>query len=376
MSGKRRAGVRARALGTTTSIVAAVAAVAVIVAVVGAIVDVRTAAAGFVAAYVAVTSVVLGTLAMIMIAHITTATWFGALRRRAELVVGAMPALALLGVVLVAAVILLDRPTDAGANPSRQLYLAPWFVAARTVVYWITWLLIAWSLRRADRLEAQGDVVAAVRRFRRTSCAGLVVLGLTMTFASFDWMMSLSGDWPSTIYGVYWFGGGMIAALSLLALLATRRDDDRAFPLVGEEQRKALGKLMLTFVMFWVYIGFAQYIVIWSADLPSEVTWYVARTKGPWGFVALLILLAGGAVPFLALLQSSVRRSGAWLAGLGALLLFIHYIDSYWLVLPAVVPFHWWTLIVSAACLVIVAAPAIVFAWSRRSTPEFAPINR
>src|SRR5262249_14353672 len=159
------------------------------------------------------------------------------------------------------------------------------FVVARAVVYWVTWLVTARALRA---LGPRSRVVASV---------GLVALALTMTFASFDWIMSLSPRWYSTIYGVYWFAGGMVGALSLLALVARRasRNVDEGIP---RDRWHSLGKLLCTFVLFWAYIGFSQYIVIWSGNLPVEVTWYSSRTHGGWGSVALAIVFGAGAVPF------------------------------------------------------------------------------
>jgi hypothetical protein len=187
-----------------------------------------------------------------------------------------------------------------------------------------------------------------------------------MTFASFDWMMSLTPEWYSTVYGVYWFGGGMVGALALLAMLARRP----AFVATVDELH-ALGKLLLTFVMFWVYAAFAQYIVIWSGDIPREVTWYVVRNRGGWGGLALVLLLGSVALPFLLLLLLRVKRSGVLLGALGALLLAFHYVDTYWLVMPGLVPVTWWTVPVSLAALasvaVVVVAASVMTAPARRA---------
>jgi hypothetical protein len=329
---------------------------------------IRTLAATFVTTYVAALSVVLGALALILIAHLTTATWFGVFRRRAELIVASLPAFAVLAVVLIPSEIVLRVPLSEGASASQRSYEnAPFFIA-RTVVYWICWLLIAGGLRRAARAEEGGDRVLAARRFRVVSCAGLVALGVTMTFASFDWMMSLTSDWQSTIYGIEWFSGGMVGALSLIAVLAARRSDVIAFAVVPTKQQQALAKLLLTFVMFWIYIGFSQYIVMWSADVPREITWYVPRTHGAWGAVALALLVFGGVLPFCVLLLPSVRRSRTWIAMLGAVLLVAHFVDTCWMVMPALVPFTVWTGFASIAILiaVIVIAMAVAATYASR----------
>ncbi|MGH7623343.1 MAG: hypothetical protein ACREMU_13450, partial [Gemmatimonadaceae bacterium] len=292
----------------------------------------------------------------VMIAHLTTATWFGVLRGRAAAVLGALPALAGLGLFVLLALPALFPWTHAPATAHQYLNI-PFFIA-RYVVYWAAWIGIAELLRRTAAIEARGDVVRAALGYRRISSAGLVVLALTMTFAAFDWMMSLTPDWSSTIYGVYWFAGGMVGALALLALLS-RLDDRVPVPPAASQ---SLGKLLLTFVLFWLYIAFAQYIVIWSGDLPREVSWYVPRTHRAWASVALVLLLGMFLLPFLALTVRAVKRSGAALAVLGALLLVLHWVDSYWMVMPGLAGVTWWTLILAVAMAVVVVEVAVALA--------------
>ncbi|MGH7618048.1 MAG: hypothetical protein ACREPM_12535 [Gemmatimonadaceae bacterium] len=348
------------------AIVAVVAAIAAIIELVGLVVDARQVAVAFLVAYAAVTSVMLGVLAMTMIALLTTASWFAAVRHYAERVISALPALAVLCVPLLVAVLTL-QPAVAPDDHARRAYLNPTFLVARAVLYWIAWLVIAESLRVAFRIQRGGDDAKAARRFRVISCAGLVVLSLTMTFASFDWMMALTPRWYSTVYGVYWFAGGMTGAMGLLAILG--RAYGKPAELTGSFQ--AIGKLMLTFVMFWVYTGFAQYIVIWSGNIPVEVLWYVQRTRGAWGGVALALLI-GAAIAFVALVNRSIRARGEVVAALGVLVLVLHYVDTSWMLLPSVMPATWWVAALSVATLIIVAESAILVAATRQRslTPD------
>ncbi|HXT16591.1 MAG TPA: hypothetical protein VN706_13215 [Gemmatimonadaceae bacterium] len=311
---------------------------------------IRQTAAVFLAAYAAVLSVVLGTLAMSLIAHLTTATWFRSFRPHARRVLRSLPVLAALGVIVLVAMPVLFPWFGAGSSATDVgHYLnAPFFVV-RFIIYWIAWLGIARALAATDRLAESGDVERAAARYRNVAAAGLIVLGITMTFAAFDWMMSLTPAWVSTIYGVYWFAGGMVGALALLGLLASRAE-------TPADDLDSLGKLLLTFILFWVYCGFAQYIVIWSGGLPREVDWYVVRTRGGWAGVATLLLFAGFAFPFLLLLMRALRRSPAIIAGLGVLLLALHYLDTLWIVLPGVVAFTWWTFVLCALALGIAGA--------------------
>jgi len=329
--------------------------VSIVETIAGAVRSPRDAALAFLVTYVAVLSVVLGVLAMTMIAHLTTATWFRPFRPHATRVLRVLPLLAGLGLLLLLALPAVF-PWVYGSEPASDIrrYLNVPFFVVRFVIYWTAWLWIASALGAADRIATAGDVVRATDRYRRVSVVGLMVLGLTTTFASFDWMMSVTPDWSSTIYGVVWFAGGMVGALALLALLAWKDANRHAFSLISADDLDSLGKLLLTFILFWLYTGFAQYIVIWSGGLPREVTWYVARTRGGWGGLAVALLFAGFVFPFLVLLVREARRSFAVVAMVSLVLLAVHYLDALWIVMPGAISPSWWTLLLAIATLVIV----------------------
>jgi len=341
--------------------------IAAAIAVIALIVNLREAAAAFLVAYVSVVSVVLGTLALTLIAHLTTATWFRPFRARAERVIDTLPALAAVGVLLPIAAPTL-YPWSGAPSPARAYLNTPFFIA-RWITYWAAWIGIGAALRRARRLYAV-DVDRANARFRRVACVGLIVLAVTMTFASFDWMMSLSTGWQSTIYGLYWFAGGLLSGLALLAILAATAGESSEWITPSDDDVHAVGKLLTTFVLFWLYTGFSQYIVIWSGDLPNEVTWYVPRTHGGWGYVAAVLVLGNFALPFLLLLFRPIKRSRAALAAIGALLLALHYVDMFWVVMPGLVAVRWWTVLVGIALLTLVSVATWGLVVSRRRRPR------
>jgi len=351
--------------------------VSIVVTLVGAVRSPREAAVAFLVSYAAVLSVVLGVLAMTMIAHLTAATWFRPFRPHSARVIRVLPVLAGLGVLLLLALPVLF-PWAAGAEASGGdigRYLNAPFFNLRFVIYWAAWVAIESALRVADGIAATGDVVRATERYRRVSVIGLMVLGLTMTFASFDWMMLLTPDWSSTIYGVVWFAGGMVGALALLAILAWKDANRHAFSLISTDDLDSLGKLLLTFILFWLYTGFAQYVVIWSGGLPREVTWYVARTRGHWGGVAVALLFAGFVFPFLVLLVREARRSFAVVAMVSVVLLAVHYLDTLWIVMPGAIAPSWWTLLLAITTLVIVVASIAGPLRHRRLSPHSAPLR-
>jgi DMSO/TMAO reductase YedYZ heme-binding membrane subunit len=136
---------------------------------------------------------------------------------------------------------------------------------------------------------------------------------------------------------------------------------------------QALGKLLLTFILLWAYTGFSQYIVIWSGDLPREVTWYVARTQGGWGALALTLVFGTFAIPTLLLFFRPVKRSGRALAIIGSVLLVLHALDMLWVVVPGQMPMRVWTAVMFAAALVVVGGgTAAVAEWRQRGRPLVA----
>ncbi len=354
----------------------AIAAVVVGVAscVIGIIIDPRRTAAAYLVAYMASLAVVLGALAMIMIARVTDATWFVALRPQAEQVVGTLPALALLFIPLLVALRVLypwaqpatiHAPSVREAIRAKAAYLNVPFFIVRAAVYWLTWIVLGERLRRTSVAPDQHDSAAVERRLYVTSVVGLAAFSLTVTFAAFDWMMSLTPAWYSTIYGVYYFAGGMVGALALLALLAApHRWRDELPEQVSAQTLHALARLLLTFVLFWIYIGFSQLIVIWSAEIPAEAAWYATRMHGWFGALGAALVVGHFALPFCALVVRAVRRSVAAMTVLGAWLLAMHYLDVYWVVMPDAAPAgtpHW----LDAGALVFVAGVTSL-AWAAR----------
>lgn len=356
-----------RYAGRTAAFVIAIFAVAI--AIIGLFASVRELVAVLLVAYLATTSMVLGVLAMIMIAHLTTATWFGPFRRRADAVVGSLPALAVLGILVLAGMAAL-YPWVGRASPAGAYLNVPFFVV-RWVIYWAVWVALAELLRATRAIEDAGDIRRATRRYRVISSAGLVLLGLTMAFASYDWIMSLTPDWASTIYGVYWFAGGVLSGLALFAVLALPTFTRDSFAPVSTDDVHSLGKLLTTFVLFWLYIGFAQYIVIYSGDLPSEVTWYVARSRDGWGYVAAVLIFGNFVFPFLLLLFRFVKRTPVLLATVALALVGLHFLDTFWLVMPGVFAVRWWTVVLMIAVgLLVMGATFALATWRGHPLPS------
>jgi hypothetical protein len=321
---------------------------------IGILLQPRQAYFSYLTAYVTGVSLMLGALLMVMISHLTGAAWFAPLRRTAEAIAATGPILAVLFLPLIAGLHLLYPwvpPLTGLAESTResiqakQSYLNQPFFLVRAGVYFAVWsavglLLRRWSIRRGPERSDRDD-----RLQRALSAGALPAVALTLTFAVFDWVMSLSPEWYSAIYGVYLFAGGFLAALALLAATAPAAQRARLLGQVPIDTYHSLGKLLLTFVVFWLYIGFSQLLIIWIANVPAEVAWYLPRLRGSWALAAAFLLAGNFLIPFLLLLFRRVKRAPGVLAGIGVWLLAMHYLDVYWLVMPEIdaggVRLHW-----------------------------------
>lgn len=336
----------------------------------GLFLDPQQAMYSYLAAFAFVLSVVLGVLIFSMLCRAMDATWELVVRRIEEAVIAALPALAVLfvPVVLGAGHIYPWAGPWAGPTGAEDPHLAhllhhkepyldlPFFIG-RAVVYFAVWILVGellrrWSLateRRGAGSGAGPDADALQARGRALSAAMLPVVGLAVTFAAFDWLMSLQPSWFSSIYGLYFGAGCFFGGAALLTLLAHRARRARLSDELRPPHFHALGRVLLAFVVFWAYIAFFQAMLIRMADNPEEVTFYIRRISGSWAWLTGLLVLGHFALPFFLLLPKAIKLRSGVLAGLSVWLLLMHYVDMYWLVLPALQPDgaapHWLDLV-------------------------------
>jgi hypothetical protein len=335
--------------------------------------DARRASFSYLFAFACVFTVVNGALFLLLIGHASNAKWFIAVRRLAEHVVGAFPAVCVLLAPVLLAMKQLYPWTDLSRlePPARRLIEKktawlnePAFVW-RSVGY-LAVLLVVGELLRSWSLRQDGDATLAIplrRRMIALSAGGLPLVSLIVTFASFDWFMSLEPTWYSDVYGVYIFAGGFLSALGLfgamLVVAASRNELPRG---VSAEHFSAVGRLMLAMVIFWTYIGWAQLVLQWIADLPLEVTWYLARWAGGWQWFGLALLVLHWAVPFFYLLQRGLKRRPVPFVAISVWLVAVHLLDVYYLILPAYEPkhfaFHW----LDATAVVALSGAVLAFA--------------
>ncbi len=218
----------------------------------------------------------------------------------------------------------------------KQPWLSGWFFILRAVVYFASWAAIAYFLNRWSTALDETAHPRFTARLRRLSGGAMPLLVLTVTFAAFDWMMSLTPIWFSGIYGAMVGVGMTLQALVLVIVLVAFVA--RFEPMSQVMNRKLfgdLGNLTLALVMIWAYLCLSQLIIIWSANLPEETPWYLARFEGPWVVATIAIAVFHFFVPFMLLLNGEIRRSARALSRVAWLLLLMRYVDMYWLIAPA-----------------------------------------
>jgi hypothetical protein len=292
-------------------------------------------------------SISLGSLFFVAVQHLSRAGWSVTVRRTAEILSGTLPVMAILFLPIIVPVLLGSSSLYSWVSPSphdellrhKLPYLNLPFFGLRCVVYFAVWgVLGRYFLLRSTEQDVSGDPRLTLR-MERMSPLALILFAFTLTFAAFDWLMSLEPRWFSTIFGVYYFSGAVVGGLAAIILMAVLlQASGRLRYAITAEHYHDLGKLLFSFVIFWGYIAFSQYMLIWYANLPEEVVWYRVRNAGPWGITSLVLLFVHLLIPFFGMMSREVKRRRYWLAFWAVWLLASHWLDLYWLVMPTYHP--------------------------------------
>ena len=292
-------------------------------------------------AYMFVLGIALGCLALGMVHQLSGGAWGVVIRRPIGAAARTLPLLTLLFLPIALGMRHLYIWTDASlvahdeVLQHKHVYLNVPFFLIRAAIYFAVWnalsyFLNAWSLEQ----DETGDPRIA-RRMQRLSAGGLLAYGLTITFASFDWLMSLEPHWFSTIYGVLILGGQGLSALAfLIAVLVWLSRRPPLDDIIAPEHFHDLGNLMLAFVMLWAYFAFSQYLIIWSGNLPEEIAWYLHRLQTGWRFVGLSLVLFHFVAPFCLLLSRAVKREAQMIVKVALGVLIVRLVDLFWLIAP------------------------------------------
>jgi hypothetical protein len=297
-------------------------------------------------AFMAWLGVTLGSMAILMLRHLTKGAWGMVIRRILGAAMRCSPLMALLFVPLLFGLPRLypwARPLDAIADVHlrehlqeiTKTYLSVNGFIIRAVIYFAIWNLLSFLLTKWSAEQDRPPMRDHSSRFKALSGPGLILYGLTITFAAIDWVMSIDPSWISTIFGLSFLIGQVLSALCFAVVV--ERILFRYKPmseLLKPEQVHDHGKFMLAFIMVWAYFSFAQWLIIWAGNLPEEITWYMRRLNGGWGYIGLVLVLFHFAVPFVMLISRSFKRDITRLVWLAAWLLVMRYVDLFWIIEP------------------------------------------
>jgi len=294
----------------------------------------------YLVAYTFWMSVVLGSLALLMVQHLSGGVWGIVLRRPFEAAVRTLPYMAVLFLPIAFGMHSLYEWThaEAATDPviqAKALYLNTPFFLARQAFYFIVWTTIGTLLTRWSAEHDRTGDPALVDKMSKLSGAGLLIYGLTMTFAMVDWTMSVNPHWFSTIWGMLYAGGQGLSAFAfgiiVLLMLAQAAPLNRV---LTNNHFHDLGKLLFAFLMLWAYLSFSQFLIIWSANLPEEIPHYLNRWENSWFYLSVFIIVGHFILPYALLLSRDLKRNMGKLRIIATWILCARVADYYWHVAP------------------------------------------
>ncbi len=294
-------------------------------------------------AYAFYLSLSLSALFFIAIQHVTRASWSIVARRLAEIMALNLVWMAVLAIpwLLLAPKIMPwangqgTIPADLLAHKSSYLNLPFFYV--RWAVYFVIWIGYAlWFWRRSVQQDSSGDPAISISLERKSGLA-LLLYALTLTAASYDILMSMDPSWFSTMFGPYYFAGGIVAFYAVLTVITFWLQSQGIMQkVIHEEHLHDYGKLMFAFVFFWAYLAFSQYMLIWYANIPEETAWYLRRQENGWQWWGLVLVFGHWLLPFVGLISRYAKRSRPMLLFWAVWILAMHWVDLYWVVMPEV----------------------------------------
>ena len=288
----------------------------------------------------------LGSMAILMIRHLTGGGWGMVIRRILGAAMRTLPLLALLFIPIILGIHKLyiwGQPLDqiADKHLSEHLkditktYLTTNGFVIRAIFYFAIWNLLSYLLSHWSRQTDRAGAPDNTERFKAVAGPGLILYGFTISFAAIDWVMSLDPSWISTIFGLVILIGEVLSAMCFAVVVERILFNYKPMSeMLSPDFVHDHGKWMLTFVMVWAYFNYSQWLIIWAGNLPSEITYYMRRLNGGWGYVGLFIVIFHFAIPFGTLLSRPFKRNIRKLVWLAVWLIMMRYLDLFWIIEP------------------------------------------
>ncbi len=290
--------------------------------------------------------VTLGSLAFLMVRHVTGGTWGMVIQRIQDAAMRCLPLTTLLFIPILFGLPRLyvwARPLDSIADKHlrehladiTQSYLNVHGFMIRAAIYFAIWNVLAFFLSKWSRELDHPPMRSLSSRFKALSSPGLILYAFSIGFAAIDWLMSIDPTWISTMYGLIILIGEIMSAMCFAVVIERILSDYEPMrTMLKPSYVHDHGKWMLAFVMVWAYFSFSQLLIIWAGNLPDEITWYIHRIGPEWGGMALFLAVFQFCVPFALLLSRPLKRNIHRLAFLAAWIMFMRYVDLFWIIEP------------------------------------------
>ena len=303
----------------------------------------------YIFSYMLVLGLTLGSLGLLMLQHLTGGIWGMVIRRPLEAASKNLFLVLVLFLPVLAGMKYLysgngeetgwlnaPKTGEHALSVFQQSYLTTGGFITRAVLYFAIWLALmffclAWSKQQDTGQDAEG----LKQKMKRLAAPGIILYILAMSFAAIDWVMSISPRWSSTIYGFIFVGGQAIASMAMMiAVVVLLSGSEPMNKVINKRHLHDLGKLLFAFNMLWAYFAFSQLLIIWSGNLPEEISFYRARLSGQWGVVAVVDLVFNFAIPFLLLLSRDLKRTASAVSKVALWMVFMRLVDLYWMAKP------------------------------------------
>src|SRR6202042_2147716 len=295
--------------------------------------------------------VALGSMAILMIRHLTGGGWGTVIRRILGAAMRTLPVLAILFIPIIIAVgqhriypwaMPLESIQDTHIREHlekhsfiKASYLNFSGFVIRAFFYFAIWNVLSFLLSKWSKQTDHAGAPDNSGRFKAVSGPGLILYGFTISFAAIDWIMSLDPSWISTIFGLIILIGEVLSAMCFAVVVERILFNYKPMSeMLKPDFVHDHGKWMLAFTMVWAYFNFSQWLIIWAGNLPSEITFYMTRLHGGWASIGLILVIFGFAVPFVILLSRPFKRNIRKLVWLAVWMLLMRYVDMFWIIEP------------------------------------------
>lgn len=312
---------------------------------------------GYLFSFLSTISIPLGCMAFVLIQHSARVGWSVLLRRVAEFGMAVMPLFS----VLFLPVLIFQHDIFAWGQLEHMdeilikkiPYLNFKFFTARAILYFAAWNCIAiWFYKKSLTQDITGQTTKETWKWTPLA---LILFSITITFASFDWIMSLQPHWYSTVFGVYFFAGCFLSGISFISIAGIVSN----LP-INKNHYHDLGKFLFGFTIFWAYIAFSQFMLYWYANIPEEVEFYIKRLEHGWQFISWGMIVINFLVPFLLLMSRHSKRNKFILIFACVWIILAHSLDMYWLIIPAAGDSIWFKFILYDMSILIAMSVAFL----------------